>query len=299
MAEPAITDEGMRRGQVEANGLAFSYIEAGEGPLALCLHGFPDCADGWQPLLSSLGAAGFHAVAPYMRGYAPTAVPTDGRFQSGVLVADANALHEALDGDERAVIIGHDWGAFAAYGAPRTAPARWSKAVVASVPPATLAMPLLLSYDLLKSNFWYQFVLCNPLADLAVPMNDLEFIERLWSDWSPGYDATAAVATVKRSLRDPANLSAALAYYRHTLGGAHSDPALADEQGASMQVPDIATLYLHGEDDGCFPAPARETLAAAFTAPGSRVELLADAGHFLQYEQSGQVAEVIVEFLGS
>jgi pimeloyl-ACP methyl ester carboxylesterase len=58
-------------------------------------------------------------------------------------------------------------------------------------------------------------------------------------------------------------------------------------------------LYLHGQDDGCFPAPARDTLAAAFAAPGSRVELIADAGHFLQYEQPDQVAEVILEFLGT
>jgi pimeloyl-ACP methyl ester carboxylesterase len=284
-------------GRVGANDLTFSYLTAGEGPLALCLHGFPDSADGWRPVLLALAGAGFRAVAPYMRGYAPTDVPADGRYQSGVLVADANALHEALGGDSAAVIVGHDWGAFAAYGAPRTAPQRWSKAVVASVPPASIAMPLLLSYDLLKSNFWYQFFLCNPLADLAVPMNDLEFVERLWADWSPGFDATEALVGVKNALRDPANLGAAMSYYRHTLGGAFNDPALADEQGASMQVPDVPTLYLHGATDGCFPAPSREQLDGAFTSPGSRAEVVADAGHFLQYEQPERVAQLIVDFL--
>lgn len=297
--DPSWTGHEIGTGQVDANGLTFLYLEAGSGPLALCLHGFPDCADGWKPTLAALAAAGFRAVAPYMRGYAPTAVPADARYQSGVLVADANALHDALGGDASAAIVGHDWGAFAAYGAPGIAPERWSKAVVASIPPANLLMPLLLSYDLLKHNFWYQFVLCNPLADLAVPMNDFEFIERLWADWSPGYDASDALDGVKESLRDPANLSAALGYYRHTLGGAHSDPMLADEQGASMQVPDVPTLYLHGQDDGCLPAPTREALDAAFTAPGSRVELVADAGHFLQYEQPEQVAQLITQFLAS
>jgi pimeloyl-ACP methyl ester carboxylesterase len=292
-----MTDADIRTGTVSANGLTFSFLEAGAGPLALCLHGFPDCAEGWRPLLAALADAGFHAVAPFMRGYAPTEVPADGRYQSGVLVSDANALHEVLGGDGRAVIIGHDWGAFAAYGAPRIAPDRWARVVAASLPPPSVLMPLLLSYDTLKHNFWYQFVLCNPLADLAVPMNDFEFLDRIWADWSPGFDASDAIVAVKASLRDPSNLGAALGYYRHTLGGLHSDPALQAEQAASMQLPDVATLYLHGVDDGCMPAPARRALEESFTTPGSRVELIADAGHFLQYEQPARVAELIVDFV--
>jgi pimeloyl-ACP methyl ester carboxylesterase len=296
---PAMTDADIQSGTITANGLTFTYLEAGTGPLALCLHGFPDCAEGWRPVLIALAQAGFHAVAPYMRGYAPTEVPADARYQSGVLVTDANALHEALGGDEQAVIIGHDWGAFAAYGAPRMAPERWSRVVAASVPPTSIIGTQLLSYDLLKHNFWYQFVFCNPLADFAVPMNDFEFIERLWADWSPGFDGSEALVAVKAALRDPANLSAALGYYRHTLGGLHNDPALADEQNASMQVPDVPTLYLHGADDGCMPAPTVEAMQAALPTPGSRGELVANAGHFLQYEQPTQVSELIVDFVSA
>ncbi len=292
-----MTEADIRTGTVTANGLTFAYLEAGSGPLALCMHGFPDSAEGWRPLLTALADAGFHAVAPYMRGYAPTEVPADGRYQSGVLVRDANELHQVLGGDERAVLIGHDWGAFASYGAPRVAPERWARVVAAAVPPTSIIGPLLLDYDTLKQNFWYQFVLCNPLADLAVPMNDFAFIERIWADWSPGFDASEAVVSVKAALRDPANLAAALGYYRHTLGGQHSDPALDDEQAASMQLPDVPTLYLHGIDDGCMPVPDRATLEAAFSAPGSRAELIADAGHFLQYEQPDRVAELVVEFV--
>ncbi len=83
---------------VEANGLRFGYVEAGSGPLALCLHGFPDTAHTWRHLLPALADAGYHAVAPFMRGYAPTEVPADGAFQTGALAADANALHEAFGG---------------------------------------------------------------------------------------------------------------------------------------------------------------------------------------------------------
>src|SRR5262252_8591367 len=111
----------VRTRTVLANDLEFGILEAGSGPLALCLHGFPDSAQTWRDLLPELADAGFRAVAPFMRGYAPTAVPADGRYQMGVLAADAIALHEALGADERAVIVGHDWGAGAAHGAAAAA----------------------------------------------------------------------------------------------------------------------------------------------------------------------------------
>ena len=61
--------------ELSANGVEFTVLEAGSGPLALCLHGFPDSAYTWRHLLPALAEAGFHAVAPFMRGYAPTGIP--------------------------------------------------------------------------------------------------------------------------------------------------------------------------------------------------------------------------------
>jgi pimeloyl-ACP methyl ester carboxylesterase len=107
----------VRAGTVRANGIDFGVLETGVGPLALCLHGFPDSAHTWRHLLPRLATAGFHAVAPFMRGYAPTSVAPDGCYHLGALVADAVALHQALGGDDHAVLIGHDWGAETTYGA--------------------------------------------------------------------------------------------------------------------------------------------------------------------------------------
>ena len=70
----------LRARTVTANGLQFGVLEVGSGPLALCLHGFPDSAHTWRYLLPALADAGFHAVAPFMRGYAPTGIPADGCF---------------------------------------------------------------------------------------------------------------------------------------------------------------------------------------------------------------------------
>ena len=79
-----------------ANGLTFGARTCGdEGPLALCLHGFPDSAHTWDHLLPELAAAGFRAVAPWTRGYAPTDVPADGDYSgSGADRRRRTRLHE-------------------------------------------------------------------------------------------------------------------------------------------------------------------------------------------------------------
>ncbi len=104
-------------GEVQANGLRFHYLETGEGPLALCLHGFPDSPYSYRYLLPELAEAGYRAVSPFNRGFAPTELPAERHHvHSSTMVADALALHRALGADGEAVIIAHDWGAVAAWG---------------------------------------------------------------------------------------------------------------------------------------------------------------------------------------
>lgn len=284
-----------REGRVTANGVDFVYLEEGDGPLALCLHGFPDSARTWRHLLPALAAAGYRAVAPWMRGYAPTAVPADGRYQTGALVADAIALHDTLGGDGDAVLIGHDWGAMATYGAAALAPERWRRVVAMAVPPAGNVSQGFLRYDQLRRS-WYMFFFQHPLADVVVGADDLAFVERLWADWSPGHDPAADLPAVKDALRDPANLQAALGYYRATLGSVAPDPALEAEQGATALPTPQPTLYLHGADDGCVGVEVAQG-AEAFLGPGSAVGILEGAGHFLHLEMPDEVNLRIVEFL--
>lgn len=285
-------------GTIRANGVDFAYLEAGppDGPLALCLHGFPDAAPSWRHLLPALAGAGFHAVAPWMRGYAPTSIPDDNRYQTGALAADAVALHEALGGDERAVLVGHDWGAAAVYGAASHAPERWRRVVAMAVPPAgAVGASFLTSYDQQKRS-WYMFFFQTALADMAVPFDDLAFIDRLWEDWSPGYDAGEELNNVKDALRDPANLTAALGYYRALFDPSRQAPELAAEQSATGMVPPQPLLYLHGRNDGCIGAEVAEAGAALLPA-GSSAEILDGVGHFLHLERPDEVNRRIVEFL--
>src|SRR5215469_5048043 len=205
----------LRPATVRANGLEFGLLEAGSGPLALCLHGFPDTAHTWRHLLPVLAGAGFHAVAPFMRGYAPTAVPADGAYHIGALAADAVALHQALGGDGDAVLIGHDWGAEAAYAAAADAPGRWRRLVTLAVPPAALDPVLFSDYEQLR-RFFYVFLFRDPdgLAEAVVAADGMSFLDRLWADWSPGLAPAEYLTRVKESLRPPANLTAAISYYR-------------------------------------------------------------------------------------
>src|SRR6201985_2513696 len=104
----------------DANGLDFAYLEEGSGPLVLLLHGFPDTAHTWDDLRPRLAAKGYRAVSPFMRGYHPTGIP-DRDADQETLARDPLALIEAL-GAREAVVIGHDWGAAAAYGAAALKP---------------------------------------------------------------------------------------------------------------------------------------------------------------------------------
>jgi pimeloyl-ACP methyl ester carboxylesterase len=295
-----ISEGTITQGTVEANGLTFAYLAAGaEGaPLALCLHGFPDSAWTWRHLLPSLAADGYRAVAPWLRGYAPTTVPDDGHYQSAVLGLDACALHAALGGGEDAVLIGHDWGALAAYSAAHEPATPWRRLVTMAVPPPATVANAFFSYDQLQKS-WYMFFFQHPLADMAVPMDDLVFIDRLWADWSPGYDASADLPYVKDALRDPANLAAAIGYYRATLGGVglSDSPEVVALQNASNGAPPLPTLYLHGRTDGCMGVDLAGQALSVLTHAGSRVEIVDDAGHFLHVERPEAVNRLVLDFL--
>jgi pimeloyl-ACP methyl ester carboxylesterase len=289
----------MEQRVVTANGVEFSYFESGpaDGPLALCLHGFPDSAHTWRFLLPELAAAGFHAVAPFLRGYAPSAIPADGRYQVGALARDANALHEALGGTDDAVLIGHDWGALTTYAAVAHQPDRWRRAVTAAVPPTGSIGMSLFTYAQLQRS-WYMFFFLSPMAEIALPLDDYSFIDGLWADWSPGYEASFDVARVKESIGDPEHIAAAIGYYRAMFDPALADPELADEQNAALAPTPKPTLYLHGRDDGCMLLSSIGN-PLDFMAAGSQVVVIDGAGHFMNVEQPDVVNRHIVEFLTS
>ena len=185
---------------IQANDLNISYFAAGlenDGPLAICLHGFPDSAHTWRHLLPRLADAGYRAVAPFLRGYAPTEVPSDGRFQTAASAMDALALRDALRGGPDSVIIGHDWGAVITHIAANVRPDAFAKVVTMAVPPGNAVGVAFLSNLAQIKRSWYMFFFQHPFADFVVGANDLAYIDMLWADWSPGFDATEELELLK------------------------------------------------------------------------------------------------------
>ncbi len=277
--------------------MTFATLEEGDGPLVLCLHGFPDHARSFRHQLPALAAAGYRAVAPAMRGYAPTGPAPDGRYQTAALAQDAVALIEALGYDD-AIVFGHDWGAVAAYGAALAAPTRVRKLITAAVPyGAQVSAAFMSSYDQQRRS-WYMFFFQTPFADVAVAHDDYAFLERLWRDWSPGWNfPPEEMAALKDTFRQPGVAEAALGYYRAMFNPGLQDPALAGLQNRMMTEPiDVPALMLHGADDGCMGAELVDGMAAYFPR-GLRTEIVRGTGHFLHQEDPARVNALILDFL--
>jgi pimeloyl-ACP methyl ester carboxylesterase len=166
-----------------------------DAPIALCLHGFPDTAYTWRKVAPPLVDAGWRVVAPFMRGYAPTSVPSDGSYHVGALMDDALRVLDAAGPTGRDVFIGHDWGAIAGAGLAAMPDSPFTKAVIMSVPLSAACRPLgrvprsaglaaKLPRQLLHS--WYIIYFQLPW----LPNRSTSWVvPKLWGDWLPGYRA--------------------------------------------------------------------------------------------------------------
>lgn len=281
---------------------ALTWGPAG-GPIALCLHGFPDSAYGWRTVAPILADAGWRVVAPFMRGYAPSEIPSDGSYHVGALMDDALRVLDAAGPTGRDVIIGHDWGAIAATGLAAMPASPFAKAVIMSVPPAAAFRPLgrvsgrgrlaaELPRQLLRS--WYITYFQLP----GLPDRSQSWVTpRLWRQWSPGYDATEDLAHVRAAIGTPERWRAALGYYRATVRGSRPPAQYAELHRHWLAAPTLATLYLHGDEDGCATAAFARWVEPVLPA-GSSVAIVEGAGHFLQLEQPDVVAKHILDFVG-
>ena len=194
---------------VHANGLKFAYIEEGSGPLVLLMHGFPDTAHTWDDLRPRIAAHGYRAVSPFMRGYHPSAIPDRDPDQE-TLARDPLALIEAL-GAREAIVIGHDFGATAAYGAAALGPDRVKKLFTLAIPHPAALKPSPKKLWAVRHFAVYKL----PGAANRFARNDFAALPAIYRRWSPTWnpDPTEFDA-VRASFSNPASLNAAFGYYR-------------------------------------------------------------------------------------
>jgi len=260
----------MRPKFVDANGLRFGYLEQGTGPLVLLAHGFPDTAFTWDRALPALAEAGYRAVAPFMRGYAPTEIPADGAYGTDTLGKDLVALILAL-GADAAIVVGHDWGASGAYAAASMAPERVRLLVTVGIPHPRSIKPT----PLLTWRLRHFFALRRKGAAERIRRGDYAEIDALWRRWSPAWTAIPPAETeaVKAAFREPGCLEAALGYYR----------ALSVRLPPSLMLPiSVPTVAFAGEHDGIMAPRAYEKARRCFTGPYEVVQV--PGGHFMHRE---------------
>lgn len=286
---------------VSANELRMTCYTQGSGEsLVVLAHGFPDDAATFVPLMERLAAPELTLVAPYMRGYGPTSRAPDGRYFPADLGRDLLGVLDAFEA-QQAVLIGHDWGALAAYAAAGLAPERVRAVVALSVPP----VPVLLAnlrrapHQLVRS--WYMFLFqLGGLSELVMQAGDQALIDALWRAWSPGWRYPAPrLAKVKSTLARQGTTRAALQYYRALGVGGVIEPSRWRESYEVLTRPlTCPTLLITGRRDRCighrmFHHPERAVVEGA----PIQLRVIEGCGHFPQHEALDTVSAEITELL--
>jgi pimeloyl-ACP methyl ester carboxylesterase len=317
---------------VEANGIRIHLAEAGQGPLVLLCHGFPESWYSWRHQLQALSEAGFHAVAPDMRGYGQTDRPEDiEKYTLLHLVGDMVGILDAL-GARQAVIVGHDWGAPVAWHAALLRPDRFRGVVGLSVPfrprgaaPPTRAMPQT------ETSLFYQLYFQSPgVAEAELERDPRDTIRRLLYSGSGDVQQRAGSAPGDRGpemmmiprgggfltrMIDPPALPAWLSeadvdFYAHEFvtsgfrGGLNwyrnidrNWELMAAFAGATVAVP---ALYAAGDRDLVVGFPGMDKLIAnlkTFVPELRDTIMLPGCGHWTQQERAEEVNAALVEFL--
>ncbi|MFZ1742954.1 MAG: alpha/beta hydrolase [Pontixanthobacter sp.] len=276
--------------------LAFSATAMGEGPVVLCLHGFPDNANSFRHQLPFLAEHGFRAVAVTLRGYEPGSQPANGDYSMAALVADVCAIADQLSSGP-VHLIGHDWGAAIAYSAAASAPERFLSGTALSIPHPGRFTIEARGHPKQALLSWYMlFFQLRGLSDRAVRWNNFAFIKRLWRKWSPGWEIPdEVIEDVLETFRQPGVVEASLGYYRAALGGPRPSASDRHRQFFKLHVPMLA---MTGASDGCVDTNVFETLLYPEDHPaGLRFERIQGAGHFLHQEKPELCNPIILEWL--
>ncbi len=269
---------------VSANGTRFHVAEAGDGPLVLLLHGFPEFWWTWREQLVTLPAAGFRAVAVDLRGYGGSDKPPRG-YDLITAAADAAGLIRAL-GEANAVVVGHDWGGLIAW----TLAAYYPK-VVRRLAVVSMAHPLRMRSavftDPLRQGrrslhtFGFQLPI---LPERQLVRDGARRVGQLLDDWSgPGWPDHETMLAYQRAFRIPHVAHSALEYQRWLARSTLRTDGL--RYARRMRVPVQApTLHLHGAVDSCvLPRTARG--AGRYVDGAYRWRVLEGAGHFPHEER--------------
>jgi pimeloyl-ACP methyl ester carboxylesterase len=304
---------------ISANGIDLFVCEQGKGPLVVLCHGWPELSYSWRHQIPTLAEAGFHVVAPDMRGFGQSSAPGDiGAYTIFDTVGDMTALVAAF-GEKQAIIVGHDWGATVAWHAALFRPDIFTKVAGLSVPPPFRgrARPL----DTLReggiANFYWQYFQPPGIAEAELERDVAEtmrmvlgrgvsdpsslfvekgegFLSKLRSDLPlPDWITEADIATFAQGYQK-SGFRGGLNWYRNI---DRNWELTAPWQGAQIHQP---SLFIAGSHDSVITGliGAKRVNELERVLPNLKQRLIIDgAGHWIQQERPEEVNAALIAFL--
>lgn len=274
------------------NGIRMHYVEHGNGPLVILMHGFPEFWYSWRYQIPALAQAGFRVVAVDMRGYNETDSPQEvSAYKAETLTQDIADLVHAL-GETKAHIVGHDWGGGVAWNLAKHHPEVIDKLVVMNCPiPAILSQHLRSNFTQLKKS-WYMFFFQIPgLPEKAMGKDLGSYLAKAFRGWAYNKDnfkrediAQYVEAFEKSGLTGPMN------YYRAALREG------LKKENRTVKPIDVDTLLIWGEGDKALGKELTYNMEQYFTKD-FQLKYIPNCSHWVQNDAPEQVNEYLIDFL--
>jgi len=277
---------GLREGYAEIGDVRLHYVEAGEGPLIVLLHGFPEFWYAWRQQIEPLVAAGFRVVAPDTRGYNLSSKPEGVASYDISLLADdiRKLIHER--GAETAMLVGHDWGGSIAWAVAMNHPEVVDRlAILNAAHPRTLLHGLKHPDQLRRS--WYFFFFDLPgVPESSVKANDWHFFRHFLRDATPAFTKEEMDRYIE-AWSQPGAATGMINYYRSSVRAKK-----AEAQLVTLKAP---TLVIWGENDRYLgpdlAEPDRDDVPNL-----DHVERIPKASHWVHHDAHERVTNLLVEF---
>jgi len=303
---------------VNTNDIRMAVYEEGNGPAVILLHGFPELAFSWRFQLPALAAAGFRAIAPDQRGYGRTDVlPDIADYHIDKLIGDVTGLLDALE-LERAVFVGHDWGALVLWHMSLLCPERIERQAILNIPfwPRSPADPIELARQRLGDDFYIVNFQDSDEADRTFAADPGHFFDMLMrknqvsrADFDrlpPEKKVLSLLATIAReeSNGEPLLSAAERDYFvsAFTASG-FTGPinwyrnwsANWQRMESVPQVVDVETLFIGARDDIIISPEHIEAMKPC--VPNLEIHMLEHCGHWSQQEKPDEVNRVLIDWL--
>jgi epoxide hydrolase 4 len=278
----------LREGYAEVGeGVRLHYVEAGNGPMIMLLHGFPEFWFGWRLQIAPLAAAGFRVVAPDTRGYNLSSKPTGiAAYSADRLADDIRGLIREL-GAESAFVVGHDWGGTIAWTLAMKSPEVVERlAILDAAHPKSLQKGLPHPRQLSRS--WYFFFFALPdVPERVVRRDRYRFFQRFLRDASPPYTPHEMDRYIE-AWSQPNAVTAMINYYRCSV----RPPKGAKATVSTVSAP---TLMIWGADDRYLGPGVRE-IDRADVPNLDRVEQIPGASHWVHHDAHQRVTQLLIDF---